>query len=215
MVIIVLYNEKQKTIKGDKLMENENVKKLALWTALVGLAAAAISFINASNQTTTQKSKVEVELSFSDSQSKFVQDNFPTRTIVLEPETIENLPQQFPPPLPERMAYQDSKGGYNLISKNYTGSQSVGLPISDPDKVIEMAITNSILIDEYLIPINSTVPFAKKINRDNMKAVVDWTAFIASYQSYLEQMVSGNPRIQNAIKHANNYEEYRRQLNGQ
>lgn len=148
------------------------------------------------------------------SSNKPTESHRPPVEINVTPQTrIENtLPAQQQPPTVN--VYNGSSGGYSLMpDPPFTGSQAAGQPISDPDKLLQLAVENSILIDEYLTRIDAKLKFEHDVNKSNMQKVIDWTAFIASYQLYLEQVASNNSTIQRALHHARNLDNYRRAYN--
>lgn len=123
-------------------------------------------------------------------------------------------PAESPAPPPAILGYLDQQGGFRLHPEGgLSGSQTVGSQITDEETLITIAIKNSILIEEFQNKYSAMLKFEKEANKENLQAVVDWTSFIASYKQFLEQKVSTNPDIKQALTHVDNLENYKKELN--
>lgn len=179
---------------------------IAVLTALVGLITNIDSCHKKETQSVAFSSKPQPAQPAGDQQTEAKEQPSMTKG-----QPIATPATQSPPAI---FGYLDQQGGFRLYPESgLSGSQTVGSQITDEETLIKIAIKNSILIEEFQNKYSATLKFEREANKENLQAVVDWTSFIASYKQFLEQKVSTNTDIRNALIHINNLEYYKKELN--
>ena len=186
---------------------------IAILTALVGLITNIDSCHKKETQPVASSSTLQPSQPAGNQQTEAKEQPPVTKeqTIAAATPLAASPVTQSPPAI---LGYLDQQGGFRLHPEDgMSGSQTVGSQIADEDTLIRIAIKNSILIEEFQNKYSAMLKFEKEANKENLQALVDWTSFIASYKQFLEQKVSTNTDIKNALIHINNLENYKKELN--